>query len=77
MHLAGNMLFLWVFGDNMEDQMGHLGFFGFYTLGGLAAAYAQVVSDPFSHVPHGTLLVRSCEHYFWGILYRLNKIYSC
>lgn len=51
MHLAGNMLFLWVFGDNMEDQMGHAGFLIFYLLGGLAAAAAQYFSDPSSNIP--------------------------
>ncbi len=51
MHLAGNMLFLWVFGDNMEDQMGHLGFLMFYLLGGLAAASAQFLADPGSTIP--------------------------
>lgn len=51
MHLAGNMLFLYVFGDNMEDQMGHLGFLLFYLAGGLAAAVAQVASDPSSQIP--------------------------
>jgi membrane associated rhomboid family serine protease len=51
MHLAGNMLFLWVFGDNMEDQMGHAGFLVFYLLGGIAAATAQVLADPQSTVP--------------------------
>jgi membrane associated rhomboid family serine protease len=51
MHLAGNMLFLWVFGDNMEDQMGHVGFLVFYLLGGLAAAAAQYGADPSSTIP--------------------------
>ncbi|CAN0604449.1 unnamed protein product, partial [Ectocarpus sp. 12 AP-2014] len=51
MHLAGNMLFLFVFGDNIEDQMGHIGFSMFYIAGGVAAAFAQVVSDPSSQVP--------------------------
>ena len=51
MHLAGNMLFLWVFGDNMEDQMGHVGFLLFYLAAGLAAAFAQVASAPDSIVP--------------------------
>ena len=51
LHLAGNMLFLWVFGDNMEDQMGHLGFLLFYLAGGLAAAAAQVMADPGSFIP--------------------------
>lgn len=51
MHLAGNMLFLWVFGDNMEDQMGHLGFLAFYLASGLVAASAQFLSDPTSTIP--------------------------
>lgn len=51
MHLAGNMLFLWVFGDNMEDQMGHLGFLFFYLMAGLLAGAAQFVSDPMSTIP--------------------------
>lgn len=51
MHIAGNMLFLWVFGDNLEDQFGHVGFAVFYLLGGLAAAAAQIAADPYSEVP--------------------------
>ena len=51
MHLLGNMLFLYVFGDNMEDQMGHAGFLFFYLAGGLAAASAQFLADPGSTIP--------------------------
>ena len=51
MHLLGNMLFLWIFGDNLEEEMGHLGFLGFYLLGGVAAAALQVVADPRSTIP--------------------------
>lgn len=51
MHLAGNMLFLWIFGDNLEDQMGHLGFLIFYLASGLAAAFAQIAPDPESTIP--------------------------
>lgn len=51
MHLAGNMLFLWIFGDNMEDEMGHLPFLGFYIICGLAAAYMQYIPDPLSRIP--------------------------
>lgn len=51
MHLAGNMLFLWVFGDNIEDELGHARFAGFYLAGGIAASLAQVLADPFSPVP--------------------------
>lgn len=50
-HLIGNMWFLWVFGNNIEDSMGHLRFVGFYLLAGLAAAGAQVAMDPTSAVP--------------------------
>ena len=51
LHLIGNMLFLFIFGDNVEDEMGHGAFFGFYVLAGLAAAGLQYVSDPMSEVP--------------------------
>ena len=51
MHLVGNMLFLWIFGDNMEDQMGHLGYLLFYLAGGFGAGFAQILSDPGSSVP--------------------------
>ncbi|MBZ4024139.1 rhomboid family intramembrane serine protease [Rhodobacter sp. TJ_12] len=51
MHIGGNMLFLWVFGDNLEDQLGHFGFALFYLLGGLAAAGAQIALEPHSPVP--------------------------
>lgn len=50
-HLAGNMLFLWVFGDNLEDILGHAGFALFYVLCGVVAGLAQVISEPFSQVP--------------------------
>ncbi|MBE1293666.1 MAG: rhomboid family intramembrane serine protease [Rhodobacteraceae bacterium] len=51
MHLLGNMLFLWIFGDNLEDEMGHLGFLGFYLLSGLGADFAQIAADPDSQIP--------------------------
>ena len=51
MHLAGNMLYLWVFGDNVEDAMGHYRFLAFYLLCGAIAALAHVVSDPASTSP--------------------------
>ncbi|AZV80460.1 rhomboid family intramembrane serine protease [Parasedimentitalea marina] len=51
MHLAGNMLFLWIFGDNMEDEMGHLPFLAFYIVCGIGAGLIHVVSGPGSHVP--------------------------
>ena len=46
MHLAGNMLFLWIFGDNLEDALGHLRYLLFYLACGLAAAALQVAGDP-------------------------------
>lgn len=51
LHLAGNMLFLWIFGDNLEDEMGHLPYLGFYLASGVAAGLAQVLAAPLSTVP--------------------------
>ena len=51
LHLAGNMLFLWVFGDNIEDTLGHVSFLLFYLLCGLAASAVQVWVDPDSQIP--------------------------
>ena len=51
LHLLGNMLFLWIFGNNIEDRFGHLPFLAFYAAGGIAAALAQVAIDPSSTVP--------------------------
>lgn len=51
LHLAGNMLFLWIFGDNMEDEMGHVGYLVFYLAAGLGAGLAHVFSAPYSEVP--------------------------
>src|SRR5512140_3407741 len=51
MHILGNALFLWVFGNNVEDSMGRVRYLVFYLLCGLVAAAAQVVVDPASPVP--------------------------
>ncbi|HFD81352.1 MAG TPA: rhomboid family intramembrane serine protease [Gammaproteobacteria bacterium] len=51
MHLIGNMLYLWIFGDNVEDSMGHGRFLIFYLLCGIAAALAQALPNPDSEVP--------------------------
>jgi membrane associated rhomboid family serine protease len=51
MHVAGNMLYLWIFGDNVEDRMGHGRFLVFYLLCGVAAALAQTITTPDSVVP--------------------------
>jgi len=51
-HVAGNMIFLWVFGDNVEDALGHIGFLAFYLICGVAASMLQIVSDPLSLTPN-------------------------
>ena len=51
MHLIGNMWFLWIFGDNVEDVMGHGKFLLFYLLCGVAAGLTHVVLNPDSHIP--------------------------
>ena len=51
MHLAGNMLYLWIFGDNIEGALGHIRFIIFYLLCGIVAAFAQIFSAPESTIP--------------------------
>jgi membrane associated rhomboid family serine protease len=51
LHVLGNMWFLWIFGDNIEDLLGHWKYLMFYLLCGVAAAVGQVVSNPYSTVP--------------------------
>jgi len=51
MHLIGNMLYLWVFGNNIEDVMGHARFVVFYLLCGVVAALSHAMTDPSSQVP--------------------------
>jgi membrane associated rhomboid family serine protease len=48
-HLLGNMLFLYVFGDNVEDVFGHVGYIGFYVISGLAATFTHILSIIFLH----------------------------
>jgi membrane associated rhomboid family serine protease len=52
LHLGGNMLYLWIFGDNVEDRFGHLKFIIFYLLCGLAATFAQMAFSMSSNVPN-------------------------
>jgi membrane associated rhomboid family serine protease len=52
MHLGGNMLYLWIFGDNVEDRFGHMKFLVFYLLCGIAATFAQMAFNPGSNVPN-------------------------
>jgi membrane associated rhomboid family serine protease len=51
LHIGGNMLYLWIFGDNVEDAMGHGRYAIFYVAGGVCAAAAQVLVSPMSHIP--------------------------
>src|SRR2546426_5727546 len=50
-HVIGNMWYLWIFGDNVEDRLGHGRFIVFYLLCGMAAAIGQIVMDPSSELP--------------------------
>ena len=50
-HLGGNMLYLWIFGDNVEDSMGHGKYLLFYLLGGLIASLAHIFTNPASQIP--------------------------
>ncbi|KAF1084463.1 Rhomboid protease GluP [Sporotomaculum syntrophicum] len=50
-HVIGNMLFLWVFGDNVEGRLGHFKYLLFYLVVGIAASLAHILSNPFSTVP--------------------------
>jgi membrane associated rhomboid family serine protease len=52
MHLLSNMLYLWIFGDNVEDRLGHTKFIIFYLLCGIAATFAQVLVNPNSTIPN-------------------------
>jgi len=51
LHLGGNMLYLWIFGNNIEDKLGHFRFIIFYILCGVIAAYSHALADPASHTP--------------------------
>lgn len=51
-HLLGNMLFLYIFGDNLEDRLGHLKFLLFYLIAGLCASALQMLTDPHSIIPN-------------------------
>ena len=52
LHLGGNMLYLWIFGDNVEDRFGHVKYLAFYLLAGIAATFAQFAVMPGSNVPN-------------------------
>jgi membrane associated rhomboid family serine protease len=50
-HLLGNMLYLWVFGDNVEGKLGHVGFFVFYLTAGVVGSLAHILANPASAIP--------------------------
>ena len=50
-HIGGNMLYLWIFGDNIEDSMGHGRYFLFYLVGGIVASLTHIVTNPGSQIP--------------------------
>lgn len=50
-HLAGNMLYLWIFGNNIEDSLGHIRFFFFYLFSGIVAAYGHAITESQSLIP--------------------------
>ncbi|MBN1138962.1 MAG: rhomboid family intramembrane serine protease [Anaerolineae bacterium] len=50
-HLGGNMLYLWIFGDNVEDSMGAIGYLAFYLVGGVVASLAHILTNPGSQIP--------------------------
>lgn len=52
LHIGGNMLYLWIFGDNVEDRLGHVGYLIFYLFCGLVASAAQIAVGPDSTVPN-------------------------
>ena len=51
LHLGGNMLYLWIFGNNIEDQLGHVRFLVFYLVCGIVAAYSYALTNPDSTIP--------------------------
>ena len=51
LHIGGNLLFLWVFGDNVEHRIGHIPYLAFYLVAGVIASLAQVLVDPDSFIP--------------------------
>jgi len=51
MHLAFNMLYLWIFGNNIEDKLGHMRFSIFFIFCGIISAYAHAITEPHSHIP--------------------------
>ena len=75
LHILGNMVFLWVFGDNVESRLGHVPYLIFYLAGGVAAAFSQIAIDPQSLAPvvgASGALAAVLGAYF--VLYPFNQI---
>jgi membrane associated rhomboid family serine protease len=50
-HIGGNMIYLWIFGDNVEDRLGHARYLAFYLVGGVVASFTHLLTNPGSQVP--------------------------
>jgi membrane associated rhomboid family serine protease len=79
LHLGGNMLFLWVFGNNVEDRLRTLGFAFFYVIGGVVASLAQVLVDPSSPTPiigaSGAIAAVMGAYLIWYPNARVNTLF--
>lgn len=77
LHLAGNMLYLWIFGDNVEEAMGHSNYILFYLLGGLLASMAHILANPFSNVPTvgASGAIAAVLGAYW-VLYPHSRVYT-
>lgn len=76
-HLAGNLLYLWIFGDNVEHRFGHLRFLLFYIVSGLAASFAQIATAPGSLIPNlGASGAISGVMGAYLVLFPRNRVYA-
>ena len=73
LHLAGNMLYLWIFGNNIEDAMGHARFIVFYLLCGVAAVFAQALPDTSSTIP----MIGASDQVYWAPIYFSTPMPAC
>jgi membrane associated rhomboid family serine protease len=79
LHLGGNMLFLWVFGNNVEDRLRAVGFVPFYIVGGVVATFAQMLVDPSSPTPvigaSGAIAAVMGAYLIWYPNARVNTLF--
>ena len=77
-HIVGNMLYLWIFGDNVEHRFGHFWFFIFYLISGLVASFAQIMLTPEGVIPNlgasGVSLESSALTWFCFRVTRLMRL---